>query len=364
MPGPSRKGKGKSKGRGGRGGGTRSQYGRGGAGRGGGRGLSARGGPGSFVGGAGGGGGGFGGFTGMSSAAEGMAHMPNPTLGPQFLPPGLSLQDALQGDPYGLNFGPHGNPWEAFANPAIQQQVPGYTGPTGEGGFTSSVQDAVKSLSSPFRSLRDISGGGGGGGGLASPTSGAPAYGGGGGGGGTQYDYNAPGGGSPTYSPNYTGKGGPVLGSNTPKGGVYLPGLTPHSGDIGSDFGGGGALPGMQYFGPGGTTIADAPYEANKPGGGAPHYNPNYGGGGGGGKPTATTHRWGGARGTGWATNPNNPNYGQPRPGVGPSGGNAGGAAGGGTEPTYNPNYGNQSLQDQKPKDKQVLNRYAGKGGL
>jgi hypothetical protein len=351
MPGPSRKGKGKSKGRGGRGGGTRSQYGRGGAGRGGGRGLSARGGPGSFVGGAGGGGGGFGGFTGMSSAAEGMAHMPNPTLGPQFLPPGLSLEDALQGDPYGLNFGPHGSAWEAYHNPSIQQQVPGYTGPTGPGigGFTG----GVGSTPPTYQSLRDVSG-------TAELL--AAGLGGGGGGGGT-YTQPRPKGGAGEWNPRTTSVNtSPSTGitSTVSKGGgegKYV-NITP--GQNTSDF----DLAQSLYSQAGVVLAKPGSTQYNAPGGGAPHFNPNYGGGGGGGKPTATTHRWGGARGTGWATNPNNPNYGQPRPGVGPSGGNAGGAAGGGTEPTYNPNYGNQSLQDQKPKDKQVLNRYAGKGGL
>jgi len=350
--------------------GTRSRYGRGGAGRGrtggsqrGGRGMSARGGPGAMVGGVGGGFGGAPGFSGLSAAAEGRFHSPSFTIAPQFLPPGMSLEQSQQFDPYGV-FGQGAG--QGIPTPGMIGTMPAMT--SGGGGFTASPL-AQSTLTSPSFVDPRVSGGGGGytggtsygggGGGLASPT-GPPAY--GGGGGGTQYNYNAPGGGSLTYNPNYTGGGGPVLGSNTPKGGVYLPGLVPHSGDIGSP---GGALPGMQYFGAGGTTIANAPYEANKPGGGAPHYNPNYGGGGGGGG----THQWGGARHPygSWANNPNNPNYGLPHPGVGlqnnvnanPQYGQPGGGA-----PNYNPNYSNQQNQQNQNPNKKILGPYAGKTGL
>jgi hypothetical protein len=163
---------------------------------------------------------------------------------------------------------------------------------------------------------------------------------------GAPYEANRPGGGTPSYSPNYSGGGGPVLGGGTPKGGVYLPGLTPHSGDIGSAFSG-------------------VNNEVNKPGGGAPHFNPNYGGG----NPNWRQEReWQPHQYGSWANNPNNPNYGQQYPGVGlqnninanPQYGQPGGGA-----PHYNPNYGNQqNQQNQQNQNKKVLGPYAGKGGM
>jgi hypothetical protein len=266
---------------------------------------------GSMVGSAGGGFGGSPSFTGLSAAAEGRAHTPSFSIAPQFLPPGMTLEQAQQFDPFG-QFGGIGGGIAPL--PPHLQDVTGGGGP----GYV----DTVTGLPRTDTTVR--------------PTGYRPGL----------------------FVDTSTATGARPTGGRQPRTSIPSPTRNePYS----------GSPPSQPTYGPGGPVpIQRNIRQFGSPTGGVPWVEPSYNTvdfrvsgepRGGPQQPAGGTHQWGGQRNPygGWRNNPNNPNFGQPRPGNISNPNVAANPQQNGYwtgEPT-----GQQTAQPQQPKPKQVGGR-------